>query len=90
MKRIVCFLIAAVMLVSMCACGKKEKEIVEQPPEVKNDTPNKPAQTLPEASPSPEIPAEPEPEPEPEYTGPRNPLTGLPVDEDISNARPYA
>lgn len=88
MKRIVCFLIAAVMLVSMCACGKKEKEIVEQPPEVKDDTPNKPLQTLPEASLSPEMPED--PEPEPEYTGPRNPLTGLPVDEDISNVRPYA
>lgn len=27
---------------------------------------------------------------EPEYTGPYNPLTGLPVEEDISGNRPYA
>ena len=24
------------------------------------------------------------------YTGPTNPLTGLPVEEDLSNTRPYA
>lgn len=48
------------------------------------------------AEPTPVISAEPTPEPEPslepapEYTGPFNPLTGLPVGEEAVNARPIA
>ena len=39
----------------------------------------------------PEQEPEAKPDPKPEvYDGPTNPLTGLPVDEDISNMRPYA
>ena len=46
----------------------------------------------PEPDPIPVVELEPEPEPEPEpvYEGPFNPLSGLPVEEDISMNRPVA
>lgn len=43
----------------------------------------------PEATPEPEVIVSPEPTPE-VYTGPRNPLTGLPMEEEWINARPVA
>ena len=52
-------------------------------------------EVVPEPEPEPEpietVTPEPEPEPEPEvYTGPRNPLTYFPVDEEIDHQRPFA
>jgi len=46
---------------------------------------------VPTPAPTPEATPEPTPEPTPEiWTGPRNPLTGEPMEEDISQFRPWA
>lgn len=66
------------LVVFLSACGDKEEQIAT--PE-----PTKPAPT---ATPTPVLPTE-TPEPTP-YNGPVNPLTGMPVDEDISKLRPLA
>jgi len=56
----------------------------EPPPVIITPTPT------PSPTPPPTPTPEPEPEPEPPYTGPVNPLTGLPTEEEISNNRPLA
>ncbi len=84
MKRIILMFMAATLVISLAACQNDEQ--TPETPDVSTDAPI--VTTTPSATPT--EPVSPEPEPEPEYTGPRNPLTGLPVDEDISNTRPYA
>lgn len=78
MKKMVVFLLALALLFC-CACKKTEidpSEIV--PPDMAEHSPLPPAgDTLPQ-------------ETEEVYTGPYNPLTGLPVETDISQRRPYA
>jgi len=69
-------LFLALCLLFLTACGRGEEPEPEPTPE-----------PTPIATPEPT----PEPEPEPEiYIGPRNPLTGVPVEEDISQNRPWA
>ena len=76
-KRLLCCVLTVLTLLSCCACGgKKEETPVEEDP----------VETV-----VPEPQPEPEPEPEPEPTGPVNPLTGEPVeDEALVNRRPVA
>lgn len=108
MKRTLCFLCAALMLL-LCACGNEQPpELSESPtppvsqsPAQSSPTPSQPAAPTQEPSPEPteeptplpsEEPAEeptqaPEPEPEAPYT---NPLTGLPMENDLENSKPIA
>ena len=94
LRSLILLLLAVSILLSFCACGAK-KDQPEEPAETE------PAEVIPEPEPEPEPQpepkpdSEPEPEPEPEpeelpYDGPVNPLTGMPVDKDISMNRPYA
>jgi len=57
-------------------------------------SPGQPSEQTPEPTPgqTPEPTPEPTPDPTPEppYTGPRNPLSGLPIDEELVNNRPFA
>lgn len=79
-KRVLALCAAALLLLS--ACGEQggapepSAEVSAEPTPVVSVTP----------TPEPE----PSPEPEPEYTGPLNPLTGLPISEEAVNARPVA
>lgn len=76
MKRVLVFLMAA-LLVVLTACGKKEEmPPVEEPPPVE----------APEPLPVPE----PEPEPEPYVPAGTNPLTGLPIEPEEMAKRPVA
>ncbi len=82
----------AILLLCTCACGKKTAEEPQPPsaapsPEVTVKPSPSPEVT---ETPAPEVSPEPEEPEEPVYTGPWHPLTGLPVEEDISNKRPYA
>ena len=71
------------LLLLLSACGSKTAEVTPTPP----DIPTLPARTeAPSPSPSP-TPTE---TAEPEYTGPRNPLTGEPMEEEWVNKRPVA
>ena len=92
MKRTACFLCAALMLL-LCACGS------DQPPEI-SESPTPPVSETPaQTSPSPSVPAtqeptvqptvEPveEPSPSPAFV---HPLTGLPMEEDLSGNKPVA
>ncbi|MGM9522029.1 MAG: DUF3048 domain-containing protein [Oscillospiraceae bacterium] len=65
--------------------GDIQEPTVEDNDNTENDTPDED----PEPEKEPESGDEPEQEQE-VYDGPVNPLTGLPVDEDISDQRPYA
>ena len=76
-KRSLALLIALVLLLSACGGGG---EAAETPSPDPTPTP------VPSATPTPR----PTPEPEPEYSGPVNPLTGLPIDEQWVNVRPVA
>ena len=69
------------LLLLLSACGSKTAEVTPTPP----DIPTLPARTeAPQPSPTPTETAE------PEYTGPRNPLTGEPMEEEWVNKRPVA
>ncbi len=76
-------LLLTILLACSCACGKKTVDPSEIVP------PNM-AEHTPAVSTAPVPSVEPEPSEEPVYSGPFNPLTGLPVEEDISQKRPYA
>ena len=88
MKKVIAFILALAMILTLAACGQKEQEI-------DLDKDKQQEQTEPAAKPAPPSPAavtpppepEPEPEPQPEFT---NPLTGEGEWEDISMHRPYA
>lgn len=58
----------------LSACGKGSGEVVPEPPVVPQHTPMQPLT----------------PEPTPPYSGPVNPLSGLPIDEVWVNKRPVA
>lgn len=76
MKRILAFLLAALLL-GLTACGKKEEPPpVEEPPSAEEPVP------LPEPVP--------EPEPEPYMPAGTNPLTGLPMEPEEMSKRPVA
>ena len=76
---------ALILLLTIATCDRRSEE--EPQPEPEPSVVIEPS-TIPE--PTPEEPEqEPEPEPAP-YDGPENPLTGLPVETDISKNRPYA
>ncbi len=84
MKRTICFLCAALMLL-LCACGSNEQPEVSEPPTPPvSETPAQP-------SPSPVVEPTETPTPEPtEEPGPANPLTGLPMDEELVGQKPVA
>lgn len=63
------------LLLGLSACGKPTAQVSPAP-----------EHSLPVRTPEP-IPT---PTPEPEYTGPVNPLTGLPIAEEYANRRPVA
>lgn len=74
MKRVLAFLMAALLL-ALTACGREEEPPpAEEPPPVEEPEP------LPE----------PEPEPEPYVPAGTNPLTGLPIEPEEMNRRPVA
>jgi len=84
MKRFVPLIIIAMLfLLTIATFALTGSPTVYEPPS--KETPEAPPY---EPKPKPE-PA-PEPEPEPEWDGPVNPLTGLPVETDISMYRPLA
>ncbi|WP_295868018.1 DUF3048 domain-containing protein [uncultured Oscillibacter sp.] len=74
MKRILSFLLAAMLLASLPGCGKTEPE----------EPPAQPAASA--AAPAPI----PEPEPEPAGPAGTNPLTGLPMEPEYESLRPVA
>lgn len=82
MKRVLCLLCAA-MLLLLCACGSDEAEISSTPSPSPEETVEPEPEVTPE--PSPELSLDPAAE-----TGPANPLTGLPTEEDISGQKPVA
>ena len=84
-------LVAIVLTITLVTCGHKEPPPPEEP-EPTEQSPIVLAPTPPvvKPTPTPEPSPEPEPEPEPEYTGPFSPLTGLPIETDMSNVRPLA
>ena len=83
MKRIICLLVAA-MLLGLTACGSSETPPSPTPP------PSDTAQVTPTPEPTPSTPA-PTEEVTPEPVSPWvNPLTGLPTETDISGQRPVA
>ena len=76
-KRIPALLLSLTLLCTLCAgCGAKEPPVEAEKPTV-------------DMTPVEKEPVEEEP-PEEVYTGPVNPLTGLPCEEDLSSQRPYA
>lgn len=76
LRKIAFVLLLALPMLFLVACGR---EVVEEPVLEPVETPT--------ITYEPEEEIEPEPEP---WTGPRNPLTYLPVEEDISQNRPFA
>ena len=82
-------LVAIILITAFSTCGRGEEPQIEEPEQtVIEETPTVEPSEEPSPEPSPE--PEPDPEPEPEPTGPVNPLTGLPTEEDISATRPLA
>lgn len=80
------FLVIILMVTALSNCGGGTTPDPE--PE---DSPDVSAPLEPVVTPSPEPSAEPEPEEtEAPYTGPYNPLTGLPCEEGVESSRPYA
>ena len=95
--------IAIVLIVSFATCGRgsdpliaePEQTTIEETPSTEpsadpSSEPETETETEPEAETEPSPEPDPEPEPEPEPPGPVNPLTGMPVDTDMSNTRPLA
>ena len=78
MKKFLSLFLALVMILSLPACGGKEPPVEAEKPTV-DMTP------VVKDPPAVEPPVE-----EEVYEGPWNPLTGLPCETDLSNARPYA
>jgi len=83
LSSVMLILLSVFLLVSFTACGKDE---VPEEPVVIVEEPKEEVKPIVK----PEKVEEPVEIVEEEYTGPYNPLTGLPVDEDISQNRPYA
>ena len=82
MKRILpVILVVVVLIISLTTCHSKTDDPVS------DSTPTPTVSETPE--PTETVTAEPTPSETP-YNGPVNPLTGLPVDEDISAQRPFA
>ena len=78
-KRLLSYCLALLLVLS--ACGGKTADVTPAPPEL----PRLPPRTeAPSPTPTPTS------EPEPEYTGPLNPLTGLPMGEEWVGRRPVA
>ena len=78
-KRLLSYCLALLLVLS--ACGGKTADVTPAPPEL----PSLPPRTeAPSPTPTPTS------EPEPEYTGPLNPLTGLPMGEEWVGRRPVA
>ncbi|MDR0839164.1 MAG: DUF3048 domain-containing protein [Oscillospiraceae bacterium] len=84
MKKLIIFLAAALTLLSAC---KKSGEPAEPEPTA---TPTMPPIVVITPTPSPTPTPEPTPTPSAPYTGPRNPLSGLPIAEELVAARPMA
>ncbi|MDD6189389.1 MAG: DUF3048 domain-containing protein [Clostridiales bacterium] len=82
-NKFIAIMLALLMLLSMTACGGKSENVDPAPPATATPVPTSASTPTPEPTP------EPAPEPTP-YNGPVNPLTGEPVDEDISGRRPIA
>ena len=80
-KRVLCFVLTVLTLLSCCACGNKGQDAPKE---------EAPAETVdPEPKPKPIPKPIPEPEPEPEVIV--NPLTGEPLeDPSLANRRPVA
>lgn len=92
-KKLHVIIVAALAFLLMLNGCAKEPEITPEPPTTAvTAAPHYPAVTpSPSAQPTPTPTPEPTPEPTPTpYNGPVNPLTGLPVDVDISEKRPIA
>ena len=85
LRRIFAFMILITLLAAAAGCGKAAPVEIE---DTQEDTAEDVVIVVDEPDPEPK--PEPEPEPEPEYTGPYNPLTGLPTEEDMTAKRPYA
>ena len=83
LRFLILILLVLSIILSCCACGSRKENSGEE-------ANTEPAEEEPTPEPKPEPEPEHEPEPEPPYDGPVNPLTGMPVDEDISQNRPYA
>ena len=75
-KRVLAWILAAGMLLSMAGCGEKPE------PEPEEELPVEEPVPLPEPEP------EPVPEPEPEVPAGTNPLTGQPMDPTYESNRP--
>ncbi len=86
MKRLLCLLCAATLAL-LCACG--DDPAPTSPSPTPDPSPVAEQTPTPSPEPSPEVTPEPSPEPS-EYTGPVNPLTGEPTEEDISGNKPVA
>ncbi|MCL2425425.1 MAG: DUF3048 domain-containing protein [Oscillospiraceae bacterium] len=85
---IILVLLTLVVVFAISACGDtNSNEDTEQPSEIQ--TPEETPEPTPEPTPTPEPEETPEPTPVPDGAH-INPLTGLPVDEDISMNRPIA
>lgn len=84
MKRTLC-LLCAILLLVLCACGNNEQpEITESPTPPVSETPA-------QVTPSPVVEPTETPTPEPtEDPGPANPLTGLPMNEELVGQKPVA
>lgn len=78
-KRLLCFVLTVLTLLSCCACGNQGQETPKEEP---------PTETV---DPKPQPAPESEPEPETEPSAVVNPLTGEPLeDESLVNRRPVA
>ena len=64
--------------------------IVVSPAPTPGDTPAGEDEPAPDAGTEPEPEPQPDPDPEPVFTGPFNPLTGIPMDEELTRNRPIA
>ena len=85
MKKFICIFIAIWMLFCLFGCQSQETE-----DSVVSEVSSAVSESEPEPEPVPEPSSEVSSEPEEVYDGPVNPLTGEPVEKDISMNRPYA
>lgn len=98
-KRLLALTLILALVLVFGSCNKPEpQEINPEPPATADPGPNTPEVTAtpaptptptPEPTPTPTPTPTPEPTPTP-YNGPTDPLTGLPVSEDISGKRPIS